>query len=192
MGEDEPARRSPVVWLVVGAVLALAIVGIVGASALSSIRPESGTDSVPTVTIQAAGETEAAFAATEPGPLPTATAAVASGCPGLSLLGFQQAGSEVSWAINNGLATAISLSRFQFVGPTDNPLVDIRLGGTSLIDPASIGSGNPELVALGGEHTQVPAGTTLPLLLRYTWEDNNASYRIVVTFDSGCTLETTW
>jgi len=194
MGEGEPARRSPVVWLAVGAALALAIVGIVGASALSSIGSVGGTDPVPTVTAQVAAETQAVVAPTEPGPPPTATAAVAGGCPALSLLGFQRAGSEVSWVIYNAHADPVRVTNFEFARPMDNPLEDVRLGGESLIDPTKRDSGNPlpDLVALGGENTQVPGGATLPILLRYTFEDHNPNYRMVIVFDSGCTLETTW
>jgi len=82
----------------------------------------------------------------------------------------------------------------EFALPLDNVLEDVRLGGESMIDPTAAGSGNqmPDLVALGGEHSQVLAGTTLPILLRYTWEDENPLYRLAVLFDVGCTLETTY
>ncbi len=63
-----------------------------------------------------------------------------------------------------------------------------------MIDPTTSGSGSqvPDLVALGGENTQVSAGATLPIVLRYTYEDHHPKYRMVVAFDRGCSLETTW
>ncbi len=192
--DEEPPRRSPILWLGIGAVLALALVGIAGASALSSMGAAVGTAPVPTVTAQAAGETQVALLPTDPGPPPTATAAVAGACPALSLLGFQRVGSEVSWVIFNSQNTPTRVTNLQFAMPIDNTLEDVSLGGTSMIDPTSSGSGNqlPDLVALGGENTQVPAGATLPIALRYTFEDHNPNYRMVVDFDGGCTLETTW
>jgi hypothetical protein len=194
--EERPARRSPVIWLAAGAVLALVVVGIVGASALSSFGTAGGTQAVPPATLAATPEGQVGLVATATLLPATATPATSAECPGVNLLGFQEAGNEVSWTIYNGLANAIRVRNMQFALPKDNSLQDVLLGGVSLVDPDSLASGNtiPDLEALGGEHTQVSPGATLPLLLRYSWPDERTGelYRVAITFDAGCLLDTAW
>jgi hypothetical protein len=194
--EERPARRSPVIWLAAGAVLALAVVGIVGASALSSFGAAGRTQAPPPATLPATADGQAAIVATATLPPGTATPATSAECPGVSLLGFEEAGNEVSWTIYNGLASAILVRNMQFALPKDNSLQDVLLGGVSLVDPDSLAGGNtiPDLAALGGEHTQVSPGATLPLVLRYGWPDERPGelYRVAITFDDGCLLETSW
>jgi len=196
MGDEGPARRSPVIWLAVGAVLALGLVGIVGASALSSMGGARSTQADPATTVPATTESQVALVPTAAGPPATATAVSSSECPSISLVGFQEAGNVVSWTIYNGLPDAILVKDMKFALARDNTLEDVRLGGQSLIDPTSIASGNetPELVALGGEHTQVLPGATLPLTLQYTWPDERPGirYGVTILFDTGCTLDTAW
>ena len=124
-----------------------------------------------------------------------ATPSISAGCPQVSLLGFKRDGSEVSWAIYNGQPDdPIRLSSFQFTVPIDNSLVDVRLGGRSLRAPGA-GSGDnpiPKLITLGGEQTSVAAGATLPLALEFTFADRQPDYRLVVFFEGGCTVETSW
>ena len=193
-GDDYPARRSPVLWLVIGAVLALGVAAIVGASALSSMGAANGTQAALGLTAPAATQSQVVVVPTATGPPATATPAVSAECPQVRLVGFQRAGSEVSWAIFNGQPSTISVTGLRFALPLDNTLEDVRLGGQSMIDPTSAGPGSqvPDLVALGGDHSQVLAGATLPILLRYTWEDDSPLYRLSVSFDTGCTLETTF
>jgi serine/threonine-protein kinase len=192
--DEGTRRRSPVVWLLAGVALALAVAGIAAATALSSLGATAEPPAAPTL---AAPPTAVPVAAVEPSatPLSTATPAVSAQCPDVTLLGFMRDGSEVSWAIYNGQPNqSISVSSFQFAVPIDNPLVDVRLGGRSLRDPEATSDGNPipKLITLGGDLTSVAAGATLPLSLEFTFADSQQDYRIVVSFKGGCTIETRW
>ncbi len=190
--EEGPARRSPIVWLLAGVALALAVAGVAGAAALSSLGNASGSE--PATTLVPPTAISAVVAEPTNMPVPTATAVVSAECPLVSMLGFKHDGSEVSWAIYNGQPQAISVSDFLFGVPDDNPLLDVRLGSTSLRDPNSPSTGNPipDLVTLGSDVTTVAPGATLPLALQFTFADAQPGYRILLTFASGCTLETTW
>jgi len=192
--DEGRSRRSPVVWVLAGLALALAVGGVVGATALSSLGAAAEPSAAPTL---AASPTAVSLIVAEASPTPVATAtpSISAGCPQVSLLGFKRDGSEVSWAIYNGQPDdPIRLSSFQFTVPIDNSLVDVRLGGRSLRAPGA-GSGDnpiPKLITLGGEQTSVAAGATLPLALEFTFADRQPDYRLVVFFEGGCTVETSW
>jgi hypothetical protein len=192
--EEGGSRRSPVVWVLAGVALALAVGGVIGAAALSSQGATAEPSAAPA---EAAPPTAVSLIVAEATstPLSTATPAVSAACPQVSLLGFKREGSEVSWAIYNGQPEGqISLASFQFAVPIDNPLVDVRLGGRSLRDPEAASDGNPipKLITLGGDQTSVAAGATLPLSLEFTFTDQQPDYRIVIFFEGGCTIETAW
>ena len=127
--DEGRSRRSPVVWVLAGLALALAVGGVVGATALSSLGAAAEPSAAPTL---AASPTAVSLIVAEASPTPVATAtpSISAGCPQVSLLGFKRDGSEVSWAIYNGQPDdPIRLSSFQFTVPIDNSLVDVRLGG---------------------------------------------------------------
>jgi hypothetical protein len=116
-------------------------------------------------------------------------------CPQVSLLGFQQAGSQVSWSINNGQAQPIQVSDIRVSRPDDNPLVGIRLGGVSLGNPEAAGPGSatPTNVALADEAKTLASGAIVPLVLQFTYADAQPGYAIVVEFNDGaCTVKTVW
>ncbi|HSR47088.1 MAG TPA: serine/threonine-protein kinase [Anaerolineales bacterium] len=193
--DDRPARgRSPVVWLAAGAALAFVVVVAVGLTVLPSLGAASGPGTVPTMAAEpTAGGPSVIAAGVTPATIATATTTASSECPKLNLVGFRHTGQDVVWAIYNGEAGAVRVTNMQFAVPIDNALVDVRLGGVSLIEGGSSGTSPvPDLVALGGEYTEVDPGTTLPLLLRFTWPDEGRGYRLALVFDTGCTLETTW
>ena len=192
--DEGTRRRSPVVWLLAGVALALAVAGIAAATALSSLGATAEPPAAPTL---AAPPTAVPVAAVEPSatPLATATPAVSAQCPQVSLLGFEPDGNEVSWAIYNGqLQDEIHVSDFLFGVPEGQSLVDVRLGSTSLLDPDSTESGGPipKLVTLGSDVTTVAPGATLPLALRFAFADAAPGYQIIVIFKEGCSVKTVW
>ncbi len=189
--EPRHRRRSPAFWLGLGAVVALGLGGAVAAVALSP-RPLPGgaaAEASPIVEAVAGGPEPSP---TSQGPAPTATVTISEGCPGIGLLGYRRIGDEVGWTIDNGRAEELRLIDLQFEVPIDNTLEDVLLGGLTLIESGAPEGGAPRLVAMGGEHTRIPPGTTVPLLLRFTWPDQNPGYRLVISFDGGCSLSTSW
>lgn len=191
--EPSAGRRSPAVWIALGAVVALGLAGAAAASALSS-RGASGGPATDAQSDVAAAVTQPDPPPTEPGPRATATVTLSDACPGVTLLAFRHGGNEVGWTIDNGSSQELRLSDLNFEIPVDNSLEEVVLGGLSLIDGGSGGEAGsvPQLVGLGGEHTRILPGSTAPLLLRYTWPDEGSGYRLVLAFEGGCTLETSW
>jgi hypothetical protein len=173
--------------------LALAVGGVVAATALSSLGAPavpSPAPSQPPPTSVRPIVAEVTLAAPA-----TATPAVSVECPQVSLLGFEHDGDEVRWAIYNGQEqVAIRVTDFLFGVPEGQSLVDVRLGSTSLRDPASTDTGSPipELVTLGSEVTTVAPGATLPLALVYAFADTAPGYQVIVIFEEGCSVETVW
>jgi tRNA A-37 threonylcarbamoyl transferase component Bud32 len=191
--DERRGRRSPVVWLLAGAALALAVGGVVAATALSSLGAPAAPSAVPSQPPPTSVQPVAALVS--PAAPATATPAVSVGCPQVSLLGFERDGNEVRWAIYNGQEqTAIQVTDFLFGVPEGQSLVDVRLGSTSLRDPdaADTGSPIPELVTLGSEVTTVAPGATLPLALVYAFADAAPGYQVIVIFEEGCSVETVW
>jgi hypothetical protein len=192
--EEERRRRSPVVWLLAGVALALAVAGIAAATALSSLGATAEPSAVPTL---AAPPTAANIVAAEPSAAPeaTATAAVSEECPLVTLLGFKPDGSEVSWVIYNGQPEdEIHVSDFLFSVPDGQSLIDVRLGSTSLRDPNSTNTGSPlpDLVTLGDDVTRVAPGATLPLVLEFAFADDKPGYQVIVIFKEDCSVKTVW
>lgn len=180
-GGEPQARRSPVLWLVAGAALALVLVAGVGAAALSSLGAAT-TGPTPLVLPTALPTIDAT--ATSAGPPPTPTIVVSADCPGVSLLGFRNQGGEVSWAIYNGLDEAIRVRELQVQSPLENQPESVVLGSTTV--PVS------EVPNLTTAQSTIGAGTTMPFGLRFPFNDSKPGYRIVLTFASGCTLDTSW
>jgi serine/threonine-protein kinase len=183
-GEQGRTRRSPVVWLLAGVALALAVVGLIAATALSSLGAGSEPSAVPTL---AAPPTAVRVVAVEPTPtrMATATAVVSVQCPKVSLLGFAHEGGQVSWTIYNGLDQAIRIVNMQVVAPLENQPDTVRLGETV----ASVARFEEEVQP---SQATVAPGTTLPFALQFPFADSQAGYRIILTFDLACILETTW
>jgi hypothetical protein len=183
-GEDGKPRRSPVVWLLAGVALALAIGGIVGAAVLS---PWSATPEASAGSTQAAPPTAVQVVAAEPSatPMATATAVVSVQCPQVSLLGFSREGGQVSWTIYNGLEQAIRIVNMQVIAPLENQPETVRLGQKV----ASVARFEQEIQP---SQATIAPGTTLPFALQFPFADSQAGYRIILTFDSACVLETSW
>jgi serine/threonine-protein kinase len=176
------ARRSPIVWLLAGMAVALAVAGVIGVTALSSSgeEPETGSPTLapPPPTVAVVAEATATAQA-------TATAAVSAECPLVSLLGFKRDGSQVSWAIYNGQDEPIEFANLQVVAPLDNQPEAVSLGDVS----APLADLNGVLHA---EQATIGPGTILPFALRFRYADSQPGYRIMLSFDSGCTLATGW
>jgi serine/threonine protein kinase len=188
-------RRSPLLWLAAGVALALVVGGIVGATVLSSLRPTPAPGQASNVGAPPIGQPTLAPQPSETALPATATPALSVECPQVSLLGFQQAGSQVSWSINNGQAQPIQVSDIRVSRPDDNPLVGIRLGGVSLGNPEAAGPGSatPTNVALADEAKTLASGAIVPLVLQFTYADAQPGYAIVVEFNDGaCTVKTVW
>jgi len=182
--DDGRARRSPIVWMMAGVALALAIAGVVAVAALSSLGRPSQPAVLPTALTAPTTVSAVATEATE-AVAPTATTVVSLQCPQLSLLGFQRDGGQVRWAIYNGQEQAIRLRNLQVIAPYENQPESVTLG-TTTVPAAEFGS------AITSDQGTVPAGTTLPLSLDFPFADSKPGYRIVLTFDQACVLETTW
>jgi hypothetical protein len=191
--QERRRRRSPLVWLLAGAALALLVGGVVGAAALSSLGDADEPSVEPTQTAPTAVSQIAAQPSAPP--KATATPAVSEECPLVSLLGYENDGSRVSWVIYNGQEEEpLHVSDFLFGVPEGHSLIDVRLGSTSLRDPdsASTGSPLPDLVTLEDEATRVAPGATLPLVLEFAFADESPGYQIIVIFKEGCSVETSW
>jgi serine/threonine-protein kinase len=182
--EDEAggARRSPIVWLLAGVVLALVVAGVVGATALSSLGAASETAPPPTVE---AAPTAPVMEAT-PSRVPTATPVVSVQCPEVSLLGFQRDGGEVRWTIYNGMEQEpLRIRNLQVIAPKDNWPETVTFGETTV-------SVEEFESALRPDQATIAAGTTLPFALRFPFADSEPGYRVIMTFESPCLLETSW
>jgi len=180
--DERRGRRSPVVWLLAGVALALAIAGVVGAVAFSSLG--AAADASPTLP---AAPTALPVVAVSPSatPISTPTAAVSPECPELTLLGFKREGSAVSWVIYNGMNEPIRLSNVQVVAPLDNLPEAVTVGDTS----ASWEEVNG---ALEADQATIEVGTTLPFALRFRYADEQPGYRVVLSFGGSCTVSADW
>lgn len=185
--EDRPRQgRSPIVWLVAGAGLAILAAGIVGVAVLPG-RGAGSETVIPAVIATPAvlGRTSQAPGPTGPVVAATATVAVSAECPKLSLLGFRNAGGEVSWAVYNGDDSPIRMTGLQVVAPLDNQPETVTIGDLTLPVEAFA-------TTLPPERATILSGATLPLMLRFPYVDTQAGYRMVLTLAETCTLVTSW
>jgi hypothetical protein len=181
-GEAAGGRRSPIVWLLAGVALALAVTGVVGAAALSSLAGASPTPALPTVVAAATSAPSAESTATS---VATATIVVSSECPNLSLIGFRNEGAEVTWAIYNGGQAVVRITGLQVVSPEDNVPETVSVGDVTLPVEGFA-------AALPPEKARIAAGAVLPLGLQFPYADSQGPYRLVLSLDSTCSLTTSW
>jgi tRNA A-37 threonylcarbamoyl transferase component Bud32 len=181
-GAEGRGRRSPVVWLLAGVALALAVTGVIGATVLSSLAVASPTEVPPTAGL---APTAAVVVDAVPTSVPTATAVVSVQCPQVSLLGFRRDGGDVSWTIYNGLEEPLRIRYLQVIAPLENQPETVTLGQTT----ASVAEFES---ALRPDQATLSAGSTLPFVLHFPFADTLAGYRIILTFETACILETSW
>jgi hypothetical protein len=177
------SRRSPIVWLLAGVVLALVVAGVVGATALSSLGATPEQVPPPTAVVAASQTPALEPSATAAS---TATAVVSVQCPQVSLLGFQRDGGEVRWTIYNGMEQEpLRIRNLQVIAPKDNWPETVTFGETTV-------SVEEFESALRPDQATIAAGTTLPFVLRFPFADTQPVYRVIMTFESPCILETSW
>jgi hypothetical protein len=194
----QPRRRStltPIVLgivaalIVIGAVLSPPVMGLIRGAFLSHPTPglPLPTPVVTTLPLPA-GPTRT------PDLLPSATAAVAAGCPVIALLDFEREGSEVRWSLDNGGDGAVTIVSWQLPWVPDNPLLILRLGDDALWElPADITPApDIEFSIPRDERSTVLAQSVRPLRLTFSRSDASPIYFLELTFDNGCTLSTRW
>jgi serine/threonine-protein kinase len=193
-----PRRRSTLTPIVLGIVAALILIGVMLSPPVmglirSAFLPEP-TAGLPLPTPAATTLPLPAGPTRNPEPFPSATAAVAAGCPAIALLDFEREGSEVGWSLDNAGDQPVTIVSWQLPWAPDNPLLGLRLGENTLWElPAGVTPGpDVEFSIPRDERSSVPAQSVRPLRLTFSRSDASPIYFLELTFDNGCTLHTRW
>jgi len=120
--------------------------------------------------------------------IPPSPTAVADSCSGLSISGFELAGSEAIWQLVNNSSGGRTLSGLVLNWPSANSsLKKVRLGGSLIWNQ---GDDAPETDIQNGwkGNRKLPAGVTKTLLFEFGASANPSSYSLDLEFDSGCQL----
>jgi serine/threonine protein kinase len=194
----EPQRRSasPLTW-VIGAALAVGLIlaAVLIVPSLPFFRstatpapaalpqPSPTVTSAPVLVVASGGDGSAAG--------PTATPVVGVGCPAsVQMFGFKQTGDTVTWTLLNDSSAPLQVVALIPAYPDSNLLREVRLGRAVLAASESGLTQDQELTLPRDESTQLPAGQTRELSLRYTWGDPDPIYTLMLSFDSGCSKTT--
>jgi hypothetical protein len=178
--------------LVVGlAVFALILVGIMLFPALwsrSSSDPLSAGPSIPPTA--SARQALVTSSVTEPVDPPSARI-TAIGCPDLAILDFQTRGNEVSWQIDNGSGSEITLVNLRDLRASDPDIVVERIsfGGETIY------RGSPETSPqqwIPGADRSLATGESKPLVVTFSWLAPATGYSLNLDFDNGCNLSGFW
>jgi hypothetical protein len=168
-------------------VLAAGALALPGLARIAGPAPEEPPTAQPALPTAVASEPTAAPVNAV---APTNSSFSDPSCPQIRLLGPTKEGNRVTFAIINDRETAIEITQLLPGFPKDNPLLGITLGETLLTLPtgdAGTGVGIP-----AGPHTHFDPGTIRPLVLEFTWPDDQPDYAVSLTFDNACTLTPTW
>ncbi len=128
----------------------------------------------------------------------TATPAQSAACPGLRLTNYGRDGGAVFWTVDNGSGVEQRLQEVLPVGPTDNPPIEISVGGQVVWSiPAGTTPEAGVSIELPIELATIASNSTRQFLLRYNWEDaawadGSHVYTLDLGFEGGCTLGTSW
>jgi len=206
-GEVVRQRRPVYLWILFPFLLAAVIGAVWLLQQNESTAAPAPQEEVPLVFESPAAEDQAAASGestsaaavvtpdtltVQPAALPTAVQS--DSCPGLSLFNFKRDGSAVSWSVDNSLDHTVQLVNADFQIPESNWLVQLTLSQQVLLemDPFATPDPNTVLQIPGDERTQIPAGKTVTLELRYAVSDPLPGYAVVLHFDESCTLSTDW
>ena len=188
-------RRSPQLWLVLIALLA--VLGL-GSLAIPQVRAAVGLGAAaaeaPATEITPAVLTEATATTAPPTTVPSPTAAppVSSAqCPNLRLIGFGTSGNNASWSIDNGTTQPVILEdMLGLEAPASNQAVQmVYLGDVMIFEGPAVAG---EFTWIDGASRVIQAGEVKVLTIQFAWEAAPTGYGLQLVFSGGCTIEGSW
>lgn len=188
-----PSRpRRAFAWLIGAASLpVLIILGLLALPSLAGQRgpgleflPVEGLDLTATSGVPATVPT----VTNTPAPTHTATPVVAGACPELKLIGFKRQGNDFVWTVDNATAVPLRIMDVDVTWPDvgGQRLDQFHLGGELIWDQSQGGFEIPsdDRLVLGPDPRE--------LRLHFYYGDPATGYSLNLSFDNGCSLQTSW
>jgi hypothetical protein len=115
--------------------------------------------------------------------MPTATQVI---CNGITLTNFSVKANVVKWSLNNDSFGAITVSSIWLDWPTSNQRLDVvQFGGVPIWDA----SDSEPPTTIGGVSRTIESGGSKSIAFSFKRAASSSGYRIKVTLDNGCQVE---